>query len=446
MASAQPAVRTVPLHLHVAGGQCPVCEQSIPNDRLDHVNKRIAARDLQMRTEADARVKAEVQIARAQGETALEALKAQIPSREKAAREEGEKKAAGAFETRLRESAEAAKTATERSAGLEAELKESRATLATTISKMTAEFAQKSETFRQEGRAAATAELNAKVTEALSGKVQAEKKVAAMEAAQEELIQGRVAEAREAMAKDKQEALNAQEAKNFQATQKLQNTVDDLKRQLENKTAADLGEGAEVNLYEVLKAEFPKDVITRVGKGKPGADIIHKVMHNTVYCETIIYDSKNHKKWLNDHVTKLRADQRAEKAAHAILSTHAFPKGRSQLHIDNGVILVNPARAAVVAMILREQVVQLHCLKVSNEERSRKTDELYALMTSDRFKHFLTTITRSAKQLEAIQEEERKTHDKVWRKQAELFRSFIRACAEFDEDIGRIIGTAPQVS
>jgi hypothetical protein len=311
---------------------------------------------------------------------------------------------------------------------------------------MTAEFAEKSETFRQEGRTAAAAELNAKVGEALSGKLQAEQKLAAMEAAQEEVVQTRMAEVREAMTKDKQETLNAEQAKNFQVTQKLQNTVDDLKRQLENKNSAELGEGAEVNLYEVLRAQFPKDIITRVGKGKTGADIIHKVMHNDMHCGTIIYDSKNHKKWLNDHVTKLRTDQRAEKAAHAILSTHAFPKDRSQLHIDNGVILANPARAAVVAMLLRDKLVQLHCLKVSNEERSRKTDELYALMTSDRFNLFLTTVTRSASQLEAIQEDERKTHDKVWRKQAELLRSVIRACAEFDQDIGRVIGTAPQAS
>lgn len=446
MASAQSAVRAVPPHLHIAGNQCPVCEQTIPNDRLDQVNKRIVAKDLLMRSDADARVKAEVQIARAQGETALEALKAQIPNREKAAREEGEKKAAGAFEARLRESAEAAKTATERSAGLEAELKETRNNLATTVTKMTAEFAEKSETFRQEGRAAATGEMNAKVSEALSGKLQAEQKVASMEAAQEEVVQTRVAEVREAMAKDKQDALNAEQAKNFQVTQKLQNTVDDLKRQLENKNSSELGEGAEVNLYEVLRAQFPKDIITRVGKGKTGADIIHKVTHNNMHCGTIIYDSKNHKKWLNEHVTKLRNDQRAEKAEHAILSTQAFPKDRSQLHIDNGVILANPARAAVVAMLLRDKLVQLHCLKVSNEERSRKTDELYALMTSDRFNQFLTTVTRSASQLEAIQEDERKTHDKVWRKQAELFRSVIRACAEFDQDIGRVIGTAPQTS
>src|SRR5262249_3621168 len=147
-----------------AGDQCPVCEQPIPNERLEQVNKRVAARDLQMRTEADARVKEQVQIARAQGEAALEALKAQVATREKAAREEGEKKTTAAFETRLRQSAEAVQASTERSTGLEAELKESRDTLAATIAQMTAEFAQKSETYRQEGRTAAVAELNGKVS------------------------------------------------------------------------------------------------------------------------------------------------------------------------------------------------------------------------------------------------------------------------------------------
>jgi hypothetical protein len=49
------------------------------------------------------------------------------------------------------------------------------------------------------------------------------------------------------------------------------------------------------------------------------------VLHNCRECGTIIYDSKNHKRFLNDHVTKLAQDQlaaRAEHAAHSVGRVH----------------------------------------------------------------------------------------------------------------------------
>jgi Uncharacterized protein conserved in bacteria (DUF2130) len=94
---------------------------------------------------------------------------------------------------------------------------------------------------------------------------------------------------------------------------------------------AGVGEGAEVDLFEALKKEFPDDDIVRVAKGAAGADIIHKVMHNRKECGTIVYDSKNHLVFRNDHVTKLRSDQLAQRAEHAILSLRKFPATKSQL-------------------------------------------------------------------------------------------------------------------
>ncbi len=105
------------------------------------------------------------------------------------------------------------------------------------------------------------------------------------------------------------DAVNAERAKAFEDTQKLQNKVTDLQRALDNKTAEELGEGAEINLYEALKKEFPDDRIERIAKGAAGADINHVVLHNGRECGTIIYDSKNHKAFRSDHVTKLAEDQ-----------------------------------------------------------------------------------------------------------------------------------------
>ena len=268
----------------------------------------------------------------------------------------------------------------------------------------------------------------------------AEQQIAALIANQETILNDRLVAMRETLERSAAEAVAAERVKHFDETQKLRSLAEELQRKLENKSVVDLGEGAEIDLIQALRAEFPDDDITNILRGKAGADIVHKVRYKGTVCGTILYDSKNHQQWRNDHALKLRHDQIEAKADHAVLSTRAFPKDRTQLHIENGVILANPARAVVVAMLLRQQCIQLHSQKVSNEARGQKTDELYAWMTSERFQQFLSAINRSVEQLEALHAQEKKAHEAAWKKQGELFRSIVRSCAQFDSDIARIIG------
>ena len=365
--------------LHLASDRCPTCDQPIPNDRLDEVNGRIALKERQFKAELEARFSQALEAEHAKADAAITAMKAELAVRAEAIRTEAEARASNAFAAKLKEVSDA-KDAAERTA-------------------------------------------------------------AELRAAQEQAIAVRVLEVREALEKAKTDAVNAEQAKNATERAKFESIVDDLKRKVESKSVEELGEGAEVDLFETLKAEFPTDLITRVGRGNTGADVIHEVRHNGAKCGVIVYDSKNHLQWRTDHATKLREDKIAAGADHAVLSTRAFPKDKKQLHIEHGVVIANPARAAVIAFLLRQQIVQLHCLKVSNDQRTSKTDELYALMTSERFGQFLAAVTASAEQLDTIQVQEKKAHEAVWKKQGELFRTIIRTCAQFDQEIARIIGT-----
>ena len=67
---------------------------------------------------------------------------------------------------------------------------------------------------------------------------------------------------------DKATAVNAEKAERFADNLKFSETVQELRRKLENKTAEDLGEGAEIDLFEALKMEFEGDRITRINKGE----------------------------------------------------------------------------------------------------------------------------------------------------------------------------------
>jgi hypothetical protein len=172
---------------------------------------------------------------------------------------------------------------------------------------------------------------------------------------QEQILAQRLQEQAELIQREKQEAVNAVNAKHFEEAQRLTGKLEDLDRQLERRTVNELGEGAGIDLFESLKQEFGGDLIKRVSKGTAGADIIHDVVHGGKVCGRIVYYAKNRNAWRNEYVTKLRPDQIAAKAEHAILSSLKFPADARQLHVQDGVIIANLARVLALVQMLRRQ-------------------------------------------------------------------------------------------
>src|SRR5436190_23106991 len=77
---------------------------------------------------------------------------------------------------------------------------------------------------------------------------------------------------KEDLQREKDSAVLAEKAKVL----KLQSELQDMQRKLEGKSAHELGEGSEVDLFEQLRDAFQSDRIQRVPKGVNGADVIHE--------------------------------------------------------------------------------------------------------------------------------------------------------------------------
>jgi hypothetical protein len=216
----------------------------------------------------------------------------------------------------------------------------------------------------------------------------------------------------------------------------------ELQRQLERKTAHERGEGAEIDLFEKLKSAFAGDRIRRVVKGTKGSDIIHEVLHKGKVCGQIVYDAKNRDAWRNDYVTKLREDQIAAKAEHAILSSHKFPADARQLHLQEGVIIANPARVLAVVEILRRHILQTYELRMSHQERDQKTEALYAFITSERCGQLLDSVEIAANKMLELDQAELRTHKRTWDTRRRLITAVQKANSDLSFEIERIIGTA----
>jgi len=298
---------------------------------------------------------------------------------------------------------------------------------------------------RAEAKLAAEATLTGRLTDYQArlaqselAKVAAEQQMTALKEAQEAAVELRVKEAQEAAQRERDAIVLAEKAKVL----KLQSELADMQRKLEGKSANELGEGSEIDLFEQLRTAFEGDRIRRVAKGVNGADVIHEVVHNGRLCGKIIYDSKNRDSWQNGFATKLHADKLAERADHAVLSSNKFPKGVQQLHNQDGVIVASPARVLALAELLRRHIVQTHELRISNEEREAKTATLYAFITSDRCRQLLDSIEAQSNKMLELETAEEKAHRRVWDQRGKLILSVKKTHGDLVFEIERIIGTA----
>jgi hypothetical protein len=268
----------------------------------------------------------------------------------------------------------------------------------------------------------------------------AEQQVKTLKASQDAVIKARLDAERDAATKKLAEAVTAEKVRAFEEKARLTEQLADMQRRLEKKTAHELGESAEVDLYDTLRAEFPGDEISRVVKGQKGPDIILEVVHNDAVVGSIAIDCKNHKRWLNGFTAKLRADQLAEGADFAILSTSVFPAGAQQLHIQNNVIVASPARVPVLMHLLRRQIVENHRLSLSAEARNEKADRLYSYIVSPPCTDLLDRIVKLTEDMVALDVKEASAHETTWKKRGELIGGIQGVHEEFSAAVTRIIG------
>lgn len=377
--------------------RCPWCGHPVPHEKFEEIQKRIAAKERKRVQEIERRLK-----------RAHDRKVAEVEARATARIEGIQKKSAAAIE------------------------KANKAT------------AWRVDAARKEGRKEAQAAFEAKLAEAKKAKVAADRRLAAQKASQEKVLNSRLQEQRQVLEKDKTKAVNGERAKGFKERQKLEEKLGLLQRQLQRKTADELGEGAEVDLFDALKGAFGKDDVQRVKRGEEGADIIHNVMHKGRACGCIVYDSKNRAAWRNSYVTKLRRDQLAAKADHAILASRVFPAGARQLHIQEGVIVCNPARVITLVQMIRSHLVQMATVRTTNQAREQKMARLYEFITSDRCAQLLDQIDSLAEALLEVDVSEKKTHDTTWRHRGELIRSIQQTQGELSSEIDQIVA-APLV-
>jgi len=195
-----------------------------------------------------------------------------------------------------------------------------------------------------------------------------------------------------------------------------QKLIEELKRKSEQGSMQLQGESQEALLEEILKENFPFDIIEEVGKGVEGADCIQTVRNSSgVICGKIIYESKRTKGWNNSWVDKLKTDKRNTGADVAILVTQTFPKDMDRFGEKEGVWICNFSEASSVSYLLRNGIMKIHEVQKSQENKGDKMQMLYEFLTGNEFRGQMEAIVEGFMAMKQSIMKERIQMEKLWK-------------------------------
>ncbi|MBD1139512.1 DUF2130 domain-containing protein [Pelagibacterales bacterium SAG-MED46] len=126
----------------------------------------------------------------------------------------------------------------------------------------------------------------------------------------------------------KSEDLRAKERKEdeiFKKRQKIK--IEELTRQLKQKSVEVQGEVQEELIEDYLRDKFPNDTVEEVKKGAKGADCILTINNkDNEKLAQIYFESKDHKSFKEEWVSKLLSDMKDKNINYGVLITTAMPK------------------------------------------------------------------------------------------------------------------------
>jgi hypothetical protein len=228
--------------------------------------------------------------------------------------------------------------------------------------------------------------------------------------------------------------------------------MDDMRRQIEElKRKADLGsqqaqgEVLEIELENLLIANFRTDEIKPVPKGIKGADVVQGVLTQLGnFCGTILWESKRTKAWSDGWIQKLKDDQREVKASIAVIVSTALPREIKNIGNIDGVWITDFNNVIGLAMALRHGLVEVARTKASLDGKKEKMEIVYTYLSGQEFRQRVEAIVEAFVGMKTELDAEKRAMEKIWAKREQQMNRIVKNTAGLYGDLQGIIGGALQ--
>jgi len=200
----------------------------------------------------------------------------------------------------------------------------------------------------------------------------------------------------------------------------------DLSRKLEQGSQQTQGEVLELELEEILKAEFPHDEIVPVPKGVSGADVVQKVKdHSGRVCGQIAWESKKTKAWSDGWIQKLKDDQRVIKADLAVIASATLPEDVKGFVFRDGVWICDIKLIVALATALRINLLNVSRERAMSVGKNEKMEVLYSYLTGVEFKQRVEAIVEAFTNMDVGLRKERLAYEKIWSEREKQIKKVI---------------------
>lgn len=175
----------------------------------------------------------------------------------------------------------------------------------------------------------------------------------------------------------------------------------------------------EDKLLKKLKELFPQDIFEHPGKA---GDIIQKVIEHEKEVGKIVYECKKVKTFSKNHISQAKEARKIRQADFAILVTNAFPSKKQYYFVENTVFVISPVSLEPITYTLRESLVRISLLKMSNEAKQKAVQRIYDYLSSNEYNNKMNDVAGQLIELGKDLKAEISSHKKTWLKRYDIYR------------------------
>ncbi|NMB74975.1 MAG: DUF2130 domain-containing protein [Myxococcales bacterium] len=215
-----------------------------------------------------------------------------------------------------------------------------------------------------------------------------------------------------------------------------------IKKLQEGSRPQERGLWKEEDLERELRRAFPSDLVSRVGRGVKGADVIHQVRAGRQHCGTIVYECKAVKSWQNAFLKQIRKAAAENDARFSVLVTSAFPRNESGFSVKGSCLLVSHSGAVHLANILRQALVSIEEQRLSAGERQEAAQALMAFVAGPEFKGYIQRIIEMVGDMNLLLKKEKDSHQKWWQERTAAYASVTEEASAASQKVRTIVERA----
>ncbi|MDQ2721574.1 MAG: DUF2130 domain-containing protein [Bacteroidota bacterium] len=217
--------------------------------------------------------------------------------------------------------------------------------------------------------------------------------------------------------------------------------ADEMKRKADQGSVQLQGEVQETALEEILRNNFPFDIISEVGKGIKGADCIQLVRNNFGQeCGKIIYESKRTENFGSDWIEKFKRDMRSTGADIAVLVTKKMPKELECFGLKEGIWICTFSEVKALANVLRDGIIRVYNTSKKHENKGDKMQLLYDYLTSNEFSEQWKAIREGFVAMKMSIVNERNAMEKLWKAREKQLEKVLLNAAHVKGSVEGIAG------